>query len=568
MDHEPDLTGDPRAVRLALVLGAVCLALLFFWRLGAAPLLEPDEGRYTEIPREMLASGDFVTPHLDGVLYFEKPPLHYWLTAAAIRLIGLNEAAVRLWSALFGLSGIWLVFLLARSIGGTRAGIVAAAVLGTSPLYVGLARLATLDMTLSFFLTLTLAGYWFAQSNDADPLRERVWWHVTFVSAALAVLAKGLIGAVIPGGIVVLHLLLAGRWRVLRRVPWLTASPLFLVVAVPWHALAAARNPDFLWFYFVHEHVLRFATPIAERQEPVWYFAGVILAGCLPWSGLLLSVPRLVEWRRLKAFFAERGDVTFLLLWFGVVFVFFSASRSKLIPYILPALPPLAVLLGVLVEKLRSGDFPASRTETIGFVVSGFLTAAVGAFLLWAGFGKYDRLGLLDTTTPVLVVPGLVVVILAGVVAAAGFARSWPRRLLVLAVTGVCLCGAVISAVPLVGRERSSKTVAERLQAELREGDLVFAFGCYPQSLPVYLRRTVGVAGYQGELAFGISHLSPEEGRRRFPDFQEFRKLWDSDRRVFAVGDHWWASRMEKEGFTHAKLLWEGLDSVLLSNQR
>jgi 4-amino-4-deoxy-L-arabinose transferase-like glycosyltransferase len=573
MDREAGLSGDPRALRLAVVLGVVCLALLFFWRLGAAPLLEPDEGRYTEIPREMLASGDFVTPHLNGVLYFEKPPLHYWLTAAAIRVLGLNEVAARLWSAVFGLAGVWLAYRLGREIGGPRAGVVAAAVLGTSPLYVALGRLATLDMTLSFFLTLTLASFWFAHRDDAADAGKtqwgpRLWWHVMFLAAALAVLTKGLVGVVIPGAVIFLFLLVTGRWRVLRQVPWLTGVALFLAVAVPWHALAAARNPDFLFFYFVHEHFLRYATPVAERQEPFWYFAGVIAVGCLPWSGLLVSVPRLVRWREARRFFARHSEAAFLLLWFGFVFLFFSASQSKLIPYILPALPPLAVLLGLLVDRLRSGTMPASGLETAGFVTAGVLTAAVALFFLWVGLGKVDRLGLLDTVSPVLVVPGLCLLILAGVVAAEGFAHVWRRRLLALVVTGCCLCGAVIAATPLVGRERSSKALAERVRAEMREGDLLFHFECYRQGLPVYLDRTAGVAGYQGELEFGISHLSREERQRRFPNAQEFKKLWDSDRRVLAVGDLSWSRRMAAEGFTHARLLWKGWGTVLLSNDR
>ncbi len=155
-------TSGTNATRLLPALVVACLVVLVFWNLGGAPLLEPDEGRYTEIPREMLATGDLVTPHLDGVLYFEKPPLHYWLTAAAIRLLGLSAFSARLWSAIFGLAGLALVFGLGAAMGGRRAGAVAAAALGTSPLWVGLARLATLDMTVTFFLTATLACFWLA----------------------------------------------------------------------------------------------------------------------------------------------------------------------------------------------------------------------------------------------------------------------------------------------------------------------------------------------------------------------------------------------------------------------
>jgi hypothetical protein len=560
-------TGDPRAVRLAVVLGAACLVLLFFWRLGEAPLLEPDEGRYAEIPREMLASGDLVTPRLNGVLYFEKPPLYYWLNAAAIRVLGLTEFAARAWSAVFGLLGVLVTWRLGVEVGGRRAGLVAAAALGTFPLYVALGRLATLDMALSFFLTVTLACFWFAHT-DGEGRRAALWWHASFLAAALAVLAKGLIGVVIPGAIVVLYLLATGRRRVLARVPWFTGTVLFLAVSAPWHVLAAARNPDFLWFYFVHEHVLRYATPIAERQEPLWYFAVVLVLGCIPWSGLFPSVLRLLRWREVRSALAERPEVTFLLLWSGFVLVFFSASQSKLIPYILPALPPLAVLVGLLMARLREGELGGSRLEKGGIVAGGVLTALYGLFFGWAGLGRIDRLGLGGVISPGLLVPGGLLVAVAAPLVLAGLGGIWRRRLLALFAASCCISAAIMTVVPLVGRERSSKAVAERLRGQLREGDLVIAYRCYPESLPVYLERTVGVAAYQGELGFGISRLSGEERRRRFPTAEEFKTLWGSERRVFAVAGLNWSRRMTADGITHARLLWEGEGLALLSNER
>ena len=556
------------AARLAPALAAACLILLLVWNLGGAPLLEPDEGRYTEVPREMLASGDFVTPHLNGVLYFEKPPLHYWLNAAAIRLFGLSEFTARLWSALFGLAGIALAWRLGRSVAGPRAGLLAAAALGTSPLWIAIGRLATLDMTLTFFLTATLTCFWIAQEAN-DRRRGRAAWHGAFGAAARAVLAKGLIGIVIPGAVVFLYLLATRRWGVLKRVPWLTGIALFLAIAVPWHVLAAARNPDFLWFYFVHEHLLRYATPVAERQEPFWYFLAVVLLGCAPWSGLLPSLARLVPWRSAREGLAEHRGEAFLLIWAGFVVVFFSLSQSKLIPYVLPALPPLAVLVGVVIDKLWDGKLVASRWETAGIAAGSALAGLYGAALVWAGLGKIDRLGLGGVVSPGLLVPGALVVAVALLAAASGFGQKWERRVFALFAAGCCVGAAVQVVGPLVGRERSSKAVAERLRPQRRPGDLVFTYRCFPESLPVYLERTVGVAAYDGELAFGISHLSGAERKEHFPTAEEFRNLWESDRRVFAVGEtRAWSRRLAQGGITHARLLWEGEGLALLSNER
>jgi 4-amino-4-deoxy-L-arabinose transferase-like glycosyltransferase len=562
------LTGDPRAVRLAIALGGLCVVLLFFWRLGAAPLLEPDEGRYTEIPREMLASGDLVTPRMNGVLYFEKPPLYYWLNTAAIGVLGMNEVAARVWSAVFGVLGVLVTWRLGVGVGGRRAGVVAAAALGTFPLYVALGRLATPDMTLTFFLTVTLASFWFAH-GEGEGRRTQLWWHVGFLAAALAVLTKGLVGVVIPGTIVFLYLLATGRLRVLTRVPWLTGIPLFLAVAVPWHVLAAARNPDFLWFYFVHEHVLRFATPIAERHQPFWYFAAVLVLGCAPWSGLFSSVLRMMRWRGGRSALAANPQVTFLLLWSGFVFVFFSASQSKLIPYILPALPPLAVLVGLLMARLREGGLGASRLETGGIVAGGVLTGLYGLLFVWGGLGRTDRLGLGGVISPGLLVQGGLLVAVAVLVVLAGLGRVWRNRVLALLVASCCVNVAIMTAMPLVGPERSSKQLAERVRDELRKGDLVFAYRSFPESLPVYLDRTIGVSDYrQSDLTFGISHLSPEERQRRFPTAEEFRRLWDSDRRVLVVASRRWPGNFAGDGITHARLLWEGRSFVLLSNDR
>ena len=566
-EHRPPVSA---AARLLPALVVACLVLLVFWRLGAAPLLEPDEGRYTEIPREMLATGDFVTPHLDGVRYFEKPPLHYWLTAGAIELFGLSPFAGRLWSALFGLAGAALVFGLGSAMAGRRAGAVAAAALGTFPLWVALARLATLDMTVTFFLTATLACFWMAhrppEGTGGSSARGRWWWHGMFVAAALSVLSKGLIGIAIPGAVVFLYLLATRQWRVLAAVPWLTGVPLFLAVAAPWHLLAAARTSDFAWFYFIHEHVLRFLTGEAQRQEPFWFFLAIVALGCVPWSGLFPAAGWLVEWRRRREALVERPEATFLWLWAGFIVAFFSISRSKLIPYVLPALPPLAVLVGLAVERSRGGR-GAPRSERWGLVAGGALTAVWGLALVWAGLGKIDRLGLGGVISPRLLAPGLVVVVAAAMVAASGFSRVWAQRLLALFAAGACLCAAIEGVVPLVGRERSSAALAARLRPELRPGDLVFSYGCFPESLPVYLDRTVGVAAFEGELAFGIAHLTPEERRRRFPTAAEFRQVWNSDRRVFAVAERrHWSQRLAAAGLTHARLLYEDEGLALLSN--
>ena len=274
--------------RRAGILLAAFFVLLYFAALGAVPLLSPDEGRYTEIPREMLQSGDYVLPHLNGVLYFEKPALYYWLNAAAIRLFGLNPFASRFWSAVFWLAGLWVTYLLAKRILPPKGARLSALILGTSPLYLALSRLAIIDMTVSFFITATLVCFYLAAVEE-EPRRRRLLWYACASSAALAVLAKGLIGVALPGLVAFLFILLGRRWEILRRFPWISGSALFLAVALPWHVAAAMRDPQFFDFYIVREHFLRYLTPIADRVEPFWFFLPVLLWAFLPWTPFVIQ---------------------------------------------------------------------------------------------------------------------------------------------------------------------------------------------------------------------------------------------------------------------------------------
>lgn len=321
----------------ALMVGLGFL-LFYLIMINLTPLLEPDEGRYIEIPREMLALRDFILPHLNGVLYFEKPPLYYWLNSLSIAVFGISLVAARIWSVLMAVFTILFTGKLARTFFGSDTGITAEIILGSSFLFMGLACFNTLDMTLTFFLTVCIGCFYLAIDSD----RRKLQFWLMFAASAGAVMTKGLIGLVIPGGIVFFYLLISGRWRLLKIVPWISGIILFLVLALPWHVAASLRHPDFLYFYFIHEHFLRYATTIAHRREPWYFFIVVLLVGSIPWVYLM---PRVIKhafsttWQKFR-----HDDGLYFLLWVLFPIVFFSLSESKLITYILPVFPPLAIL--------------------------------------------------------------------------------------------------------------------------------------------------------------------------------------------------------------------------------
>ncbi|HEX4963896.1 MAG TPA: phospholipid carrier-dependent glycosyltransferase [Thermoanaerobaculia bacterium] len=546
--------------------------LLFFGGLGSVPLLDPDEGRYAEIPREMLQRHDFVTPHLDGVLYFEKPPLYYWLNAAASAALPSPEIASRLAGACFGLAGLGLAWLLGSAMGGKRTGLLAAIVLGTAPLYVALARAAIIDMTVTFFLSAALTCFWLAQEREDDGLRTRLLWYGVFAAAALATLAKGLIGIVIPGAVAFLFLLFTRRWSVLRRVPWVGGPLLFLAIAAPWHVLAARRNPDFLWFYFVHEHVLRYATAEAERQQPFWFFGAILLVGLLPWSGLFPAAAALL--RRAPERLRDRRDrpaLVFLLSWAGFVVLFFSASRSKLVPYVLPALPPLAVLAALAVAEAEEREGRARRWLRLGAVAGALLLGILAVPFLWASLGLVELFS--PRFSPFLFAFALPAVAMALVAAAVWWrlgateeGRAW--GLAAMAGGAVLLIGCLWAVGPRVALDRSSQGLASFLKNHLGPQDEVYAYDCYPQSLPVYLGRLIGVVRYRGELAFGIDHLPPETRARRFPTAGQFQERWRSSRPVYLVLEGRDLRKLEADGLAPGPILWRQKKLLLMTNQR
>ncbi|HEV8629090.1 MAG TPA: glycosyltransferase family 39 protein [Thermoanaerobaculia bacterium] len=543
----------------AWLLAVPVVLALFLGGLGRTSLVEPDEGRYADIPSEMLASGDLVTPRLNGVLYFEKPPLYYWLEAAAMRLVGRNETAARLPSALLGLAGLSLAYGLGRSLAGRQAGATAALLAGTAPLYLVLARVNTIDMTASFFLSLTLACFWWSHRRP-DAGKRQLLWLATFAAAGLAVMSKGLIGVVLPGGIIAAYVLATWQWRLLRQVPWLAGPLVFLAVAAPWHLVMARRHPSFLWFYFVHEHFLRYATPEAGRWQPAWFFLPVLAVGLLPWSGLVVAAAPL-SW---KGDPARRRGAFFLALWALVIVAFFSASQSKLATYVLPAVLPLAVLGALALAAAREAERPSALLRW-GTAAGALLFALLAAAGLWVALGRVPKLvppGAAGMATVPLAVAA--VSALAGVVAAARGRRRGATAL--LAVAAACWCGALVLLSPLVGERRSADRLADLLRRRLARGAEVVAFGGFPESLGFYLQRRIPLVSYHGELDWGASQLSQAERRRYFPSTPEFLPRWRSPQPTYLVVKDALLRRMRAEGIEPGPLLGEQGGRLLFAN--
>jgi len=551
-----------------LLVLAVVFGVLLGWKLGGAPLANPDEGRYAEVPREMVASGDWVTPRLDGVPYFEKPPLVYWAVAACERFLGPSEWSLRLAPAALALGGILCAYAAGRRIYGRDAGIWAAVVLGTSLLYLALSRLLILDMAVSVLMAATLFCFILA-IREPPGWRRRTLFYGLYASAALATLTKGFIGFLVTGAVMFLWLLVFRQWRRLRPLHLPTGLLLFVAIALPWHILVARRNPGWTHFYIVYEHLQRYTETGHGRTGQFWYFVPVVLLGLFPWTGYLWDAARDAlrgGWVRRE----ENAEAWFFALWAAFIFLFFSASQSKLIPYILPVFPPMAVLIGRWLARVVPAPDGFERMRlglrVFGFL-SGLLAAALCVMVLKPGLIR-------DPQAAAALRP--YAYIMAGVLALGGIRGLIPRgagaergrgAATAQTVTLVFLFGLLAIARPAVqlAVKPGTEDLAKVARGVIRPGDQVFHYHNYFQDFPYYAGRTVGLVSYKDELE--LQFLDPAEREARFIGDAEFRRAWDGPGRVFAVARIRDTGALFADPAFHYHLLGVSPDHYLFSNQ-
>jgi 4-amino-4-deoxy-L-arabinose transferase-like glycosyltransferase len=503
------------------------LALLWFLPLNSPHLFDPDEGRYAEIPREMVASGDWVTPRLDGIKYFEKPALGYWATAVAFKLFGQHAWSVRLWPALSGMLGLMLTYALGRRLYDQRAALLAVIVQASAMLYVAMARIATLDMSLSLGLQIAMTALALLVQRPDEAPSSRAWRLPLLLGlgVALAVMSKGLVGILIPGAVAVLFMLIHRDWRLpLRAQPWWTLAAL-LLLAAPWFVLVSVRNPEFSHFFFIFQHFQRYLSRAEfDRYQPAWFFLPVLALGFLPWTTLLPGA----LCRALRAARDRERASSLLLIWAAFVLLFFSMSQSKLAPYILPMLPALSVLTARAIAEL-----PAPRFAAHLRAVAVFATAVAAVVLiLWVTPAMAPLVARASTISILgFAIAFLLLALGAGIGAHLGRRGVVVSAAAAAGVGGLLLAQSALLAADYLPRMRAVVQLTQQLRPWVSATTRVYCVNAYLQPIPFYLQRTCTLVGYRGELDFGLK----QQPWLAIPDLGHFAPDWQQQSDALAI---------------------------------
>jgi len=571
----------PKSWTSDLLILTLLLGLFFGFELGDRALWSPDEGRYSEVAREMVVTGDYVTPRLNGVKFFEKPPLFYWLQSVSIEAFGLSEWSLRLWPATLALIGCLVVYIGSRKLFGRRTALLACVVLATSGLYYAMSRVASLDMGLSTLVSCALIS--FILGTDEPPgVRRRIAMWTFFVFAALAVLEKGLIGIVIPGLIISTWILFLGEWRILKTLYLPSGITLFVIVTAPWHILVSVINPEFFNFYFIREHFQRYLFKNGPIDHP-WTFVPVLLVGLYPWSAFLIQAVKNNLAPSLRPRHGHRQAV-FIMIWAGWVFLFFSFSSSKVIPYILPMFPPLAILIGRYFagawdranpEALRAGYWSLLLTICLLFAVG-----LKGPQHFLERYSNWPRLEVPDDeatipSTSLTSYPDLVrlrpymaaqsiILVLGGVVAVfLGKRRGFLSAFCTLGSTAALFLIVLNASLPLFDERRSVKDLVSVIKPQLQPNDEVASYHAYYQDLPFYLQRHVTQVGWREPFETYENELNQPAD-----DDATLWKKWNGPQSIYVLTDRMIFDKLSARADRRLYLVAQNDYQVVFSNKR
>lgn len=553
-----------------LIYLAILLAIFYAVWIGGYALFTPDEGRYSEVAREMVASGDYVTPRLNGVAFLDKPALYYWLQASAINLFGVKEWALRLWPALIGILGCLVTYLAGNVLFSRRTGIISALILATCPLFYGAAHYANLDLEVSVLVANSLMFFIIAMALPMGKLRSASLLSA-YTFAGLAFLTKGLIGIAFPAMVIGAWVLLLNRWSILKKMHLIIGLTLFTCISLPWYVLAQKANPEFLHFFFVTQQVTRFLTKADfNNKAAFWFYIPIVLAGIFPWCVFVIqAISQHVKqvWNNRQ----QHAASAFLLLWLCIVFVFFSIPKSKTVGYILPIFPTLALLIGNYLDTKWSQV--KSKGMLAGLIA--FILICLGTAVGFIMSPQIAKLHINENLIPYFNV-GAIVFLSAAITSCFLIRKLSSSNIFYCLLTTASLFLLLMIASASALNERSIKPLTLELKSLVKPDDEIVAYYKFYYDIPIYTQKRVTIVAdwtapdieqndnWLRELWYGMPFQNTKEW---LINDETFWKRWNSNKRLFVVTDTSNYEKLKAAGKNNIHEISQYKNAVLISNQ-
>lgn len=508
----------------------------------------------------MIENRDYITPRVNGVAFLDKPILYYWLQVIAIKLFGIKEWTIRLFPALTSIFGCLMVYSCGRSLFDRRTGLLSALILATSLLYYVHGHYANLDLEVAVFVSSSLLLFITAIQRNKSRLM-----FAAYGFAALAFLTKGLLGIVFPIMIIGMWIVLQSRFDLLKKMHIFTGLILFTLIILPWYLLVQNANPEFFHFFFVTQQVTRFLSNAAfNNQTPFWFYAPIICIGFFPWTVFLLqALTRTIQ--QLK-----QPSHLFLFLWLLIIFIFFSIPHSKIMGYILPVFPPLALIVGnYLAHYWEEIEHNHLRSNVFIYQI---IMLFLASFLIITLQRQWIELPL-DIVPYLYGIASVLYVSSVFVIALYTQKKIAPLFATCLGVSIAILLILLFGAPHL--NQNSTKPLITYLKTVIKPADEVVNYYKFYQDIPLYLERRITIVNdwhspniisrdnWARELWFGMPFQNTSEW---LIDEETFWQRWESAKHIYVFVNSNYFEQF-KSHTHHYFILAKHHDVILLSNQ-
>ena len=538
--QEQTLKKRPQRDILFLSLLVILCLILFFSALGNRPLWDVDEGMHAATSKDMILSGDWITPQFNGENFYDKPVLFNWLAAISFLILGFSEFAARLPAALLGTGCVLATYFLGKRMHSPTVGFLGGVILATSVEFIILSRVVVHDIALTFFITLAL--YFFYRAYTDKSRRKSVWF-LFYASLGFAVLSKGPIGVLLPGLIIFLFLIIKRRLNIIKDMQLGWGTLFFLVIAAPWYGLIILRNEDYAGYFFIQQNLAYFFSGESRHPRPFYYYIPILAGGFAPWVFFLPAA----LFRALRKKFGHTEDGTLLLvLWFGATFLFFSTASSKLSTYILPLFPAVSLLVALLWNDLLAAPGQEGPRGGILYPLA-LLLAITTVAMVYILANPLDALTTNYGIAPARInIFGLIMVAGTGLIFFLFLNRRYKAAL--AGITAMVVVGILIFLVfivPYINPYRSTKGLAEKLDILLPQGEKLTFFHRVKDTALFYTDRKASILRGQQSIT---EYLASEKRVFCVIDKKHFDVL-----KSYLPTAHVWAQEGDKLLISNAK---------------